>query len=150
MPGRLPRATGNSPVVIDPLVWNDVCDRLERVENLTVTDPLQCVSGGSGIRLSLKRIKCFAKPLKITGNRTGGGEYQVDVGRWQNGPLSTSSGYDLTTATDFADAYEATLVNSAESGFTTHRIGNDTIVPAWFTETPTATLMALMAPASYT
>lgn len=136
MPGRLPRASGTAPVVIDPLVWNDVCDRLERVENLAVSDPLQLMTSGAGNRLSLKRLKPRVVPVKVTGTRGGDGLYTIDVGRWlSTAPIPAGTAYSLSAATDFADAYEATLANSAESEVATHRIGTGTIVPAWFTET---------------
>lgn len=58
----LPRAPeGASYVVVQGDVWDDVCSRLERLENLTVAPPLNLAQMGSGQHLSIteQRIQFF-------------------------------------------------------------------------------------------
>jgi hypothetical protein len=51
---RLPRAPIGSPVVIDPAVWNYLCDCVERSLNITVSAPLHASVSPSGTAISLE------------------------------------------------------------------------------------------------
>src|SRR5689334_5590 len=113
----LPRATGNSPVVIDPKVWNDLCDLIER-PRITVADPLQIDYSASRVRISLKRTKNWIKPFQVL-SPLGGGRARVLIGRWKNNTDSATD-YDLVNDTDFTGAYQATVSNIDESGLGTH------------------------------
>jgi hypothetical protein len=71
------------------------------------------------------------RPVKIYSNRSAGGEYEVDVGRWNPHPVSTSTTYDSGGSSDFSASFKGTLANLYEDGFNTHQLPANKIIVAW-------------------
>jgi hypothetical protein len=156
---KLPRAPGGVPqVVLDPKVYNDMADAVERFDaladqiqqvlNISAAPPLAVSHDRNGIRLSMKRDRWRLTPVKTGSGGTplGSARYQVTVGRWKEevdwATVGGTSTFDWSAVTDFTSSYTAVLLNAFETGSGILHIPPDTIIPALylgaFTSSPAA------------
>lgn len=70
-------------------------------------------------------------PVKVTGNRSGGGQYDIIVGEWAY-DLTNPSALSLAELTEFElSKIPGVLINQGENSKSTHYVSSDAIIEAW-------------------
>jgi hypothetical protein len=146
---RLPRAPLGSPVVIDPAVWNYLCDCVERSMNITVSAPLHMSNSPSGTAISIDIPSDTGKDVlltKVAGvsgtDQVASCTYTYDIFDARNDPsknhkLNTAASGAALSLTGKGNGWRSLLLelNIAQNG-RAYQKPDGTWVLTWVDESP--------------